>query len=259
MVCNTFKKVLSVTSFFSIILFTFVSTAARADFGPAPDAWHFMVAPYGWLASVDGTVNINGTNHDFNIPFRDILQDLDGGAEMHMEGGYGPWSLMIDPTYLKLTKHLNVGPVKATITSQILLTDMGVFYQVASINMPKDQSISFEVLGGGRYLDIANSLNISALNFSTSNRSQFFAPIVGGRIKYDLTRRAEFWLRGDVGGFGVDHVTNTLSGTLGFGYAVSKHVDLGVAYRALKIDITQTNSSMNTWIYGPMIGISFHG
>lgn len=241
-----------------LLISNFYFGTAGADFAPTLEEWHYMIDPYGWLASVRGTLSVDGTRHNFNIPFSELIKNLDGGAELHMEGGYGPWSLMVDPTYLKLTMDKKIGRVDTSLTSKTLLTDMGLFYQLVGINLPREQYLSFEILGGGRDLDVNNYFH-AGKDFSASSGAQFFAPIVGARIKYMLTHKMEFWLRGDVGGFSIDHMTNTWSSTLGFGYSASKHIDLGVAYRVLQININEANSSIRTLFHGPMIGISFHG
>jgi opacity protein-like surface antigen len=59
-------------------------------------------------------------------------------------------------------------------------------------------------------------------------------------------------------GFGVDNVTNTWSITAGLTYNISRHIDLGLAYRVLKINVVKsTNVAFNTLMYGPELGVIF--
>ena len=171
---------------------------------------------------------------------------------------------MLDPTYLRLTKDLdspilgNQLVIKATATSETTLIDSGVFLRVSSTPA---QDASLELLGGARYLELSNGIKFPQLppQFSVSDNTSLLAPIVGARIKYDPNEKAHFWLRGDVGGFHVDDVALTWSGTVGFAYTIHPHIDLGAAYRTLGIDFNKGSiSAANIVISGPTLGIAFY-
>jgi hypothetical protein len=167
------------------------------------------------------------------------------------------------PIYVGPLKRTVIGPVDVSITSQTLLIDGGVFYRVNKTQTAPNQSLSLEVLGGGRYLGLKNQIglgfNRSELfpGISVTGTTSVLAPIIGGRIKQDFSK-IHLWLRGDVGGFGVDNVTNTWSATAGLTYNVSPHMDLGIAYRALKINVTKSSElAFNALMYGPELGLVF--
>ena len=50
---------------------------------PAPaqeNPCSFRASLYGWMQSLDGTVGVRGIESDVNIPFKDIVDDLNFGA-----------------------------------------------------------------------------------------------------------------------------------------------------------------------------------
>ena len=263
----------------TIISFCYPSFAATPKDNPAvdtPEQWHFTVAPYGWLSSISATISVKEiTNHIF-IPIDKVLKNLDFVGELHLEASHGPWAFMLDPTYVTLSTHFSagpiyVGPLKRTVlgpidvhvTSQTLLIDGGVFYRVFEEQATPNQSLSLELFGGGRYLGLKNQVGLGFSRtelfpgISVTGTTSVFAPIVGGRIKHNFSK-IHLWLLGNVGGFGMDDVTNTWAATAGLAYNVSPHMDLGFAYRVLNINVTKsTDLGFNALMYGPEIGLVF--
>lgn len=245
-----------------ILVFVVVCFGVGLAFGDpcCNDGWTFSIAPYGWMAGTSGTVQIGDFSSNFHIPFSQVLENFDGGAEVHVEAGYGPFTLMFDPTYLKLKQDVgqDTNFFAGTMTTKLYLIDGGVFYQIAQNCFANGQSMSFELLGGGRYFSVNSDVDFDE-GFSISSNEEYLAPIIGGRIKYFFTPQAHLWLRADVGGFGVDDVNNTWSSTLGLGYNINPNFEIGAAYRVLKIDVDAShNSNINTYIYGPEVGFAFN-
>lgn len=220
-------------------------------------AWHFLFAPYLWASGLSGNMSIANRTVDISESFKDILDDLDFGAEAHIEANRGLWTFMVDPTYLKLSDNFTVSTLNNEITQKLWLVDTGIFARILDLSS-SEQSTTVELLGGGRYMQLDASLDIDSLA-SFSNNENSFSPIVGMRIKHWFSSRTQVWIRGDYGGFHVDGMDETWSANAGLSYAVSKHVEIGAAYKVLKLDFTDNANhfSMNTLMYGPMIGIGF--
>lgn len=225
-----------------------------------PDnTWYFLFAPYGWFTSVSGDITTHNVTKHLHIPFRDILRDVKFAGEAHLEASYNRWSFMIDPTYIKLSQDIDKRILKTTLNTDMTLVDAGVFYRLLSSPPSQPQFASFELLGGARYLQLGNDVEFDRRpELNVSQNESFCAPIIGGRIKFYPTQKTELWLRGDGGGFNVDNMRSTWSGTIGFAYSIHSHVDLGVAYRILDIDFREKNLTANVLMYGPMVGIAFY-
>lgn len=238
--------------------------------------WHFLIAPYGWLASLSADATVQNTTRHVFVPVSKLLKNLDFSGEVHMEANHGDWTFMLDPSYIKVSvdgsagpifvgplNQVVIGPININLMSQTVIIDGGIFYKIFQSNSSINQSLSFELLGGGRYFGLKNTLG---LDF---NRSQLFpgvkvtttinalAPIIGGRIKKDYSK-GMFWLRADVGGFDVDHVKNTWTAGAGITYKIKPSIDLAIAYRVLKINVVKSSSqSFKALMYGPEVGVVF--
>lgn len=241
----------------------FIANSAYSDGNPPlnvpPNSWHYEIAPYAWASAISGDVTVRNRTENFKVNFGQILKHLEFAAQGHLEAGYGPLTLMLDPTYLKVSDKGQVKHIDLKITSKSLLVDAGVFYRFLSKAVTNDQFITMEVLGGARHFGIRNIMDIGDGLLTLSEKTIMNAPIVGGRFKADITPKTMFWVRGDGGGFNVDHVKSTWSATTGLTYAIKPHIQLGIAYRALKINFRKNNEAMDVLMYGPAVGISFHG
>ena len=221
---------------------------------PYSTQWHYEIAPYIWASAIKGQATVDGHAVSATIPFNKILSDLQFAAMVHLEASNGPWSLMLDPLYVKLTKNVAFG---TRLTSELTLVDTGVFYKLLSTQMKYNQSASFELLAGARYFGLDNEIDFP-FNITVIDNTQLITPIVGARAKYRISK-VQLWARGDIGGFHVDKIDKTWSWTAGLGYAITPCADIGVAYRVLQIDYNGSfNSKMKTRLYGPMLGFSIH-
>jgi hypothetical protein len=64
------------------------SLSGMADEG---DAWQYEVTPYFLAAGLNGTIGIRGVKADLDMPFSDILNDLNR-LMGHSRQGAGQWS-----------------------------------------------------------------------------------------------------------------------------------------------------------------------
>lgn len=144
------------------------------------DDWHFSVAPYGWLSSLSSDITIKNTTNHLFIPFGKILKEIDFAGEIHIEANRGPWTFMLDPTYIKLSskstvgpifvgplKQYVVGPITIHSTAQTLLIDGGIFYRAYENQTAADKSISIEALGVAHRvlkIDVTKSDNLAFTN-----------------------------------------------------------------------------------------------
>ena len=72
---------------------------------PAPaqeNPCSFRASLYGWMQSLDGTVGVRGIESDVNIPFKDIVDDLNFGAMGVPELRYKRWAITADMVHADL-------------------------------------------------------------------------------------------------------------------------------------------------------------
>ena len=77
--------------------------AQTADFAGDEDRWHFMLAPWFWMAGTTGTVSVNGVAEvPVEMGFGDVLDNFDFGLQAHFEARRGRVGLGTDLLYLNL-------------------------------------------------------------------------------------------------------------------------------------------------------------
>ena len=126
---------------------------------PAPSAWRFEIAPFLWMAGVDGSSTIGPLESSFEADFDDIVGDLDFGFMLHAEADKGPWTILFDGMALDLGAEgqgLGGGDIDSDV--EMVIIDLGVAYQFldlplggsndAPTNGPR---LGLQVLGGARY------------------------------------------------------------------------------------------------------------
>lgn len=272
--CSSFLKFRLFLLFFLVSVSFFVVASPSKEKSTSTE-WNFIIAPYGWLSSLSADMNVRGVSDSIFIPASKILQHVDFVGEMHLEANRGSWTFMLDPTYIKLSdsrlkgpvyigpsNRFVIGPVTESLTSQMLLVDGGVFYKI----LTRDQntySSSLELLGGGRLFGLKNSISVEPRRvelfpgISVSDTTNVITPIIGARAKYKQNKM-RLWLKADVGGFSIDSVKYTYEAAAGVSYAVSKHIDLALAYRVLKINIRKSDAlQFSMLLNGPEAGIIF--
>lgn len=74
----------------------------------APTDFWINVTPYVWAASIDATISKAGLSIDFDVPFSDILSNLDLAFMIHVEGGYRRAFFYGDYEYIRLNSTVDV-------------------------------------------------------------------------------------------------------------------------------------------------------
>jgi hypothetical protein len=255
---------------FLVMAFTLVGPWAYAQTASSgEDKWEFFVAPYFWMAGIEGDLTVKGTSSHVNVPFRDILQDLDFGGEVHVEAWKSRWGIFLDATYLKLSvddtgTSQTLGPVDVDVDVGEWLVEFGGLYRLGRWSLGKNdgRALSLEALGGGRYWDVSVDVDATAplagLGRDVSRSKNWIDPFIGARLGVDLTRKLSLVLRGDIGGFGVGSQF-TWNASAIFGYHFSPMISAYLGYKALGVDY-ETGSyhrkfKFDVIMYGPIVGL----
>lgn len=228
---------------------------------PLESNWSVMIAPYGWLFGINGHVTVNDRTAQIDSTPIDTLKnfsDIDFIGELHLEVGKGPWAFMFDPTYLKISKSAMVNDNSATLGTTLTLIDFGVFRSVKTWMIYHDlHSIVFQLFAGGRYLKLTADITVNETQ--AKGRQSFIVPILGGRLLIQLADQVNLWVRGDFGGFGIDHTHNTWSASAVMDYVFNKTFALAWGFRVLGVDYSrqmlQRYFAMKTIYYGPELGL----
>ena len=207
---------------------------------PAIDKWEFSLTPYGWATSMNGDITARGHTVDVNESFIEIVEKSDSllAWMSYFEARKGRFAFFTDlvwadigfPGHFNITKDplgrfgratLNVqGKVQLDYEETIIQS--GIAYEVARWQSAPGSFTALDLMGSARYWnqDVDVSLRLTGtltvdlrelgLQFQRSRRVavarsgdlEWVDPVVGARIRHQITPGSEFTLLGDVGGFG---------------------------------------------------------
>ena len=231
---------------------------AEPQASPSPDdGWEVSVAPYFFLASLDGTVGVVGQRAEVNARFRDLFRNLDFAAMGQVEARKGNWSILGDVMYMDLSgDRVTPSPFFGDIAVEVkeLIVEPAVAYRVL-----KTERGSIDLLGGARFWHVNTHLTFQPriLPLVDVEGSKNWAdPIVGARGTVKLSPRVFALGRFDVGGFGVSSdFTGQVMGGLGF--QVKPRVALVGGYRYLRVDYFDDGFVFKTTMSGIILGAKF--
>ncbi len=241
------------------------------------DRWKFSFVPYIWAVSLSGDMTVRGRKAEIDASFGDILSNSDSlfALSGFFEARKGKWGGYLDGLYIKLgTDDSKVGPLVVDTTTELGLFEFGALYRVAkghwgnpgpAASEQPGRRWSVDALAGGRFTiqDIQITFKTGPVP-KVEQTESWTDPIIGGRILADLSRsrKWDFRLKGDIGGFGVgsDFTWHVLA-LVGYNFKLFKADGAALlGYRALYQDFeTGSGTDKYAWDvtqHGPIIGLS---
>jgi hypothetical protein len=231
---------------------------------PPESGWVFTVAPYFWMAGLDGDIGIFGLQPvEVDLSFSDIIQDFKFGGMVVMELHNGEWGVFGDVMYVKteadesVTRSVLGVPTSLSAsveTSSFTGTLMGE-YRIYS-----EPVATVDLMAGGRIWDVDNDINIALTAggaplaaFSGSDGSTWVDPMVGARGRYNIDENwfVNGWAM--IGGFGA---SSEISWDVlaGVGYQYNEWLSFNLGYRALGVDYEDDGFVYDVIQHGPVLG-----
>jgi hypothetical protein len=225
--------------------------------------WHFTVAPYFWMAGLEGTVSVAGvTELPVEASFSQIIDHFDLGLLAHFEARQDRWGIGTDLVYLNLGADVaSARPILGRLdleadVRQTLLEGFG-FYRAATWETAGGRSGFLDALLGARY--VGTSAKIDGTGFEGTKRTlDWVDGMVGLRLHAPLGSRFGLLARADVAGLGSDFTWN-LQADLTF--HLSRHWALGAGYRYFDVDY-DSGTGLDRKLYdvtfnGPLVGAAY--
>ena len=255
-----------------------VIPAVAADLAPLPETgeWRFTIAPYAWGVGLSGDVGLFGRGPvEIDIPFSDIIQDLNIAAMAAGEAHNGTWGVFVDMNYTSLSsggstsRVLERLPATADVKAEVDVTEfigtiMGQWRAIDS-----DQA-TLDVMAGGRYWNVENDVNVKATitgdeaagivlsrELSGDDGASWVDPMVGAKMRINTSMPVYFTGWGMVGGFGVgsDFSWDVMGGV---GYQWTDHFATVLGYRALGVDYENDGFVYDVVQQGVALGAVFN-
>lgn len=262
---------------------------------PEPAMWTYVVTPYVWMPSIDGTSTIKGRSIDVDATFIDLLhrqipKEL-FGLMGTLEARKGQVSIWTDLVYMKVgasdsaarsrNVHPNVGgslAASASVKFEMFIAEAAIAHELwHARGAAPGSATSIDVYGGGRFwwqkaegsLALTAGLNIADLAITegraiaNSGDVTWFDPLVGLRLRHHFSPGTELVVRGDVGGFGAgSNISWQAMGYLNWEFARTQRASWNamLGYRALYVDFEKgagnTLYEYDMLTHGPVIGVT---
>jgi hypothetical protein len=228
---------------------------------PAPQAtaqsssneWQFAIAPYLWAAGMDGTMSIADQEADIDVPFSDIIENLDLAFMGHFDMRNDRWVLSSDLIFVDLESSEDLSEGTVTAGVDLTLLEFVGGYRV---------SPAVALIAGARWVDMGASLRYSGeiVDEDADAGESWIDPLVGIHVFTPLSERWWFGLRGDVGGFGVGSEL-TWQAYADIGFKTSDLVTVFLGYHALDMDYEDGDGlhfvGLDVLVSGPQLGVVF--
>jgi hypothetical protein len=259
-----------------------------------PDTWRVNAALYGWALSVSGSTTVRNQTFDINASFIDLVQTSDSliGFMGYFEANKDRVGVYSDLVFAKLgfaaSRAAYRNPVaglqlsasaNAALTYQLFISETGGLYELHRWAGSEGSSTALDALMGFRYwnnsfaatFDATASANLTNLHIgrsfglavARSDVVQWVDPLVGLRLRHRFTSNQEFFVRGDIGGFGLGSQFSWQA-VAAYSYAwqfTGYQIAAVLGFRALGVNYSSGSGvdafALNEVLYGPIIGVSF--
>jgi hypothetical protein len=249
---------ISVSAIFLLFYCFLASNQAVAE---ASDSWEFHIAPYAWLAGLDGSVaTLPGLPPaDIDIDFYDdILGNINGAFMLVGEARKDRFGITMDVVYTDIESDSAVpGQNFTTLTSQTTnwIVSAAGFYRMMSTGQA-----FIDGLAGIRYWSADSELTLSggpAGSYAIDNGEEWIDPIIGLK-GLTMLGGSKFFLSGFliIGGFGAssDFLWD-VNANLGFQWGDIFSTTIG--YRYLDVDYEDDGFLYDVAQHGPTLGLSW--
>lgn len=221
--------------------------------------WQQSIAIYGWLPSLDGTLNYNIPGDDPATGESNIIDKIDSVFMGAYSVRKNKWSFLTDVIYLKMSDSQQVSgtvldvPFEASSQQDLTLWVVNAY---GGYNLVDKGSYTLDMIAGLRYLsldlDLSFNLNSAQLNLSPSG--ELYDGVVGFRGQVDLNENWYISYLVDVGAGDSDLTAQAFAG-LGYRFGWG---DVLLTYRYLYYDEGNDNFINTLDVYGPKLGVLFH-
>ena len=215
------------------------------------EPWQFRLTLPLWAAGVDGEVRNNSIHKDFN----DIIKDTDLAYAGHLEISRGPVTILGEFLVTRVTQEVPDRGVafdfKTTIVEAALAYRLGP---------PPAQSggLSFELLGGARYLKLDVELTGSSVSGEHKASKDLLDPMVGARVTLALAQGFSLWARGDVAGFNLSDNQTKITWNIvgGVDWRITPLLSVFGGWRFMRVESNAID--MHTDLSGPVVGLTLY-
>jgi hypothetical protein len=224
------------------------------------DDWHTDFTFYLWFPGTHGTTGVNGHDVNFRASAGDILSHFRFGLMGTLGVQRGRFVGIGDLIWVRLAAYNSrtlpfpgLPELSSTVKAQQFILTPEFGYRFLD-----HEKIKIDALMGLRYWHLGSSLQFTpSLGLNVSPSANWVDPLMGTRIVFPLSPKAEVTILGDAGGWGAgSQLDYQIVGALR--YNLKPKWTLGVGYRYLFVNYHPGNFLYESALTGPMIGVTYH-
>jgi hypothetical protein len=237
-----------------VLAFCIAGIPAMADQGQQD--WHFQLAPYVWLASLEGDIaTLSGLPKvEVDAGFDDILDHTDLAVMLAAEARYRRLGVFVDLAYMELSIDEGTpGPFfsEVDLSTDTFFATIAGFYRVVD----EDRG-GLDLFAGARvwYIDTVLEFEPGLLQGRrTSDDDTWVDPVLGARASFQLFGPFFASAGGDIGGFGAaSDFTWQAIGTLDL--VPWDWLAIRAGYRHVDVDYDHGGFVWDVAMSGPILG-----
>ena len=220
--------------------------------------WTFTIAPYGWLAGLEGTVGSGGRTTHVDESIGEILDNLDIGIMGVAEARYERFGVFTDLVYVRLSESADT-PFGILANSVDFTTTSLMWTAAGEYRLLDHPDASVDAFAGFRLYSIENELDFNPPGLlgglGLSQQETWVDPIVGLKGRVSITPQVYLTSWGLIGGGASSDIVWDVMGGVGFQFTNSFSAEIG--YRAAGVDYENDGFVYDTVQQGPIIGAVF--
>lgn len=211
------------------------------------EGWQWSVTPYAWGASVGVDSKVRDQEWlNAQVPLKELIDDVDFMAAVHVEGQRGAFGLLFDANYLNVSGGKTLGAVPG-VAANLLETSTDLkqtVVEAAGTWAPGGGADGFALIFGARAIDFAQTVAIDAAPAAgVADRTYRIDPTLfdamgGVRFQGQIGERASYQFRADASTGDTEVTYNALAG---FGYTIgaSGKTTLLAGYRYFEVQLKE--------------------
>lgn len=225
------------------------------------------IGGYGFMSRISGETKIKDVTSDVDVPFKDILENLDVGFMGFAEHRRGKWLFIGDVFYANIGKKIVAANATTSVSVDVevkqFLYEGFVGYR-AFEQAHGDAQLGIDLLGGFRYNSIEADLGVEVQTIGLSaaasrNRTEDWADgVIGVRAEYGGSHGWGVYGWADIGK-GQDSSSYQLAGFVSYRFENNVRVFGGLRYLQFEYEDTKGANpiELDLEFFGPMLGASY--
>ena len=226
---------------------------AAAAPAQAGEPWQFQIAPYVWVAGIEGDVATLPPFPAASVEagFTDILENLDMAFMIAGEAHNGRFGLFGDILYVDIEATGSVLTSAVTLEAKTLYATGAGFWRVWS-----DERASVDIMAGAKFWSVDTELVIGApISATVSYDENWVDPVIGVKGRGTLGGGRFFQSLGVLfGGFGVGSDL-MWDANVNLGYQWTDGFSTSIGYRYLAVDYSNGDFLYDIVQQGPTLAL----